>query len=471
MIQQLSAKPCAQDMQQAMVRQAAANTTSSGEFRSMLLKTAQSAKDASSTEASGSAFVPNAVSKDRPDEDSPPSLSGDRTQTALSQAMLLAAQQAAAGEMPSGSVPDADTQALQSASPAATESLQAQRSVAAAVPGAAENLQAQQAAAAAENLQALSEVSVETQTVTVETPAQAVPAAQAPPTQTVFESATAVQTEQAMQTAQTVQKPQTASQTAAADMEMRQSITGTEAELHSAAVVRTSGQTSDATTEPIADAETTEPAARRAQPLDADIPTGTAEEPILSLREEKDASSEKTPALASRPAAVPYSSEKVVVRISDTPAAAKAHVAGQVADAVVQHFKTGKHQFQVDLYPQSLGKVSVKLVAENGTLTIEIAAANPKTQSLLASSSGEIRSLLQASTGQTVEVTVHQPDAQQYTDQSPAGQQQQEQSSAQQQQQQEEAERRRMAAIWYASNSSGFSAADFLTMLQTTAAS
>lgn len=459
MIQQLSAKPCAQDMQQAMVRQAAANTTSSGEFRSMLLKTAQSAKDASSTEASGSAFVPNAVSKDRPDEDSPPSLSGDRTQTALSQAMLLAAQQAAAGEMPSGSVPDADTQALQSASPAATESLQAQRSVAAAVPG------------AAENLQALSEVSVETQTVTVETPAQAVPAAQAPPTQTVFESATAVQTEQAMQTAQTVQKPQTASQTAAADMEMRQSITGTEAELHSAAVVRTSGQTSDATTEPIADAETTEPAARRAQPLDADIPTGTAEEPILSLREEKDASSEKTPALASRPAAVPYSSEKVVVRISDTPAAAKAHVAGQVADAVVQHFKTGKHQFQVDLYPQSLGKVSVKLVAENGTLTIEIAAANPKTQSLLASSSGEIRSLLQASTGQTVEVTVHQPDAQQYTDQSPAGQQQQEQSSAQQQQQQEEAERRRMAAIWYASNSSGFSAADFLTMLQTTAAS
>jgi flagellar hook-length control protein FliK len=475
MIQQLSAKPRTQDMQQAMVQLTAANTQRSGKFRSMLLKTAQSAKAASSGTASGNISVSNP--KDRPDEESPPSLSGDSTQTTLSQAMLFAAQQTAAGEVPSGSVPNVDAQALQSAFPAVTEDLQAQRS--ATIAATAENLQAQQTAVSAtENLQTqqvLSEVFVETpQAVTAQAPAQTVSAAQATQlTQAVSETEATVPSASAgptAQTVQTVQAPQTSSQTEATDTAIRQDITGTptEAEFSSATAVQTSEQTSTAMTEPIAETEKAAFAvSQKAQPLDTDVQSGTVGEPILSQKEEKD----KIPSLTSRQATVPYSSEKVVVQISDTPAATKTPVTNQVANAVVQHLKTGKRQFQIDLYPQSLGKVSVKLVAEKGILTIEIAAANPKTQSLLASSSGEIRSLLQTTTGQTVEVTAQQPDAQQYTDQNLAGQQQQEQSSAQQQQQQEEAERRRAATIWYTSNTSGFSAADFLTLLQTTAVS
>jgi hypothetical protein len=482
MIQQLSAKPRTQDLQQAMVQQTSTNTQNSGEFRSMLLKTAQSAKTGFPAETSDSSSVPKAVSKDRPDEDSPPSLSGDSTQPVLSQALLLAVQQTAAGEAPSVSAPNVNTQTQQSvpsAVPVVTESLQVQQNVPTVSPTAAESLQVQQsvptgAPAATESLQAQqtpSEVFAETPQA-VQAPAQIIPAAQTTQrAQTVSETATAVKSEHPEQTIQTLQTSPQASETNA---KIQQSITEApaEAELPAETEQAASEQTSVVLTEPIANTEEAEfTVFQKEQPLDAEGQTANTEEPVPSQKEEKDTSAEKTPALTSRQASVPYSSEKVIVQISDTPAAAKAPVTNQVADAVVQHLKAGKQQFQVDLYPQVLGKVSVKLVAENGMLTIEIAAANPKTQSLLASSSGEIRSLLQASTGQTVEVTAQQPNAQQYTDQNSAGQQQQEQSSAQQQQQQEEAERRRAAAIWYASNSLGFSAADFLTMLQTTAVS
>lgn len=99
-----------------------------------------------------------------------------------------------------------------------------------------------------------------------------------------------------------------------------------------------------------------------------------------------------------------YSDGKVVVKVSDPPAKAQVPVNRQVSNAVLQGVKAGKQQLQVDLYPQSLGKVAVKLTSENGILTVEIAASNPKTQSLLASSSGEIKSMLQSSTGRTIQM-------------------------------------------------------------------
>ena len=159
-----------------------------------------------------------------------------------------------------------------------------------------------------------------------------------------------------------------------------------------------------------------------------------------------------------------YTSGRVIVKVSDAAAAAKTPVGSQIANAVTDGLKAGKQQFQVDLYPQSLGKVSVNLVSQGGMLTVEIAAQNPKTQSLIASSSGEIRSLLHASTGQNVQVTNQQQNAQQYTGQN--GTPFQQQQFSQQQQQQEDAEHRQ-AAKWYeAGNSYGFSTGDFLTALR-----
>lgn len=114
-----------------------------------------------------------------------------------------------------------------------------------------------------------------------------------------------------------------------------------------------------------------------------------------------------------------YTDGHVVIKVSNAPAAEKAPVAHQISEAVVQGLKDGKQQLQVDLYPQSLGKVSVKLVSEGGMLTVELAASNPKTQSLLASNSGEIRSMLQDTTDHSsVQVAVpNQPEQQQFAQQ------------------------------------------------------
>jgi hypothetical protein len=475
LIQQLSAAPRMQDANATVQPQTTSSTQDSGEFRSLLLKTAQSAKDAAPKGTRDSTSAYQTADEVRLDEDSPPSTADGNLQNDISQAMLFAAQ-AAAGEVPSQvSAPAAAAQALQSAQNPP-------------LPVAADNLQ-----------QPLPHVSGETQQAAIIQTSAEQPAQQFQVSSAAPES----QFAQATQATQTVQTLQASPQSAEAGMEIRQNITATPASAELPAETRqTAPQPSAASTEfsvfteqtaprqasaataefpaaaeqtasqqtptAMVDTEKASAVSQKAPSLGAAIQPDSPEGQILPQNREKETSAEQTSVSASQQTSVPYSSEKVMIRISDTPAAAKAPVSNQVANSVVQHLKEGKQQFTVDLYPQSLGKVSVKLIAENGTLTIEIAAANPKTQSLLASSSGEIRSLLHASTGQTVEVTT-----QQYPDQNGAGQnqQQQEQSFAQQQQRQEDAERRRAAAIWFAGNSSGFSAADFLTVLQRTAVS
>ena len=97
-----------------------------------------------------------------------------------------------------------------------------------------------------------------------------------------------------------------------------------------------------------------------------------------------------------------YAGGNVVIKVSDAEAAQRPQAVRQVVQAVAQRADQGKREFQVELYPQSLGRVSVKLSSENGVLTVEISASNPKTQNLLLSGSEDIRSMLQASTGRNV---------------------------------------------------------------------
>lgn len=112
-----------------------------------------------------------------------------------------------------------------------------------------------------------------------------------------------------------------------------------------------------------------------------------------------------------------YSDGNVVIKVSDAKTTQEPEAVRQVVQAVVQQQKQGKQEFQVELYPQNLGKVSVKLSSENGVLTVEISASNPKTQSLLLSGSDGIRSMLQSSTGKNVNVVQVEQTAGWYTPQ------------------------------------------------------
>lgn len=154
-----------------------------------------------------------------------------------------------------------------------------------------------------------------------------------------------------------------------------------------------------------------------------------------------------------------YAGGNVVIKVSDEKAAQEPSAAGQVAQAVARQVKQGRQEFQMELYPQSLGKVSVKLSAENGVLTVEIAASNPKTQSLLLSGSDEIRSLLQSSTGQNVNVVKPEQSGAWYARQDDGG------SGGYRQQEQEEKEQRESEA-WRGIRSVGMSTGSFLSIMR-----
>ncbi len=198
---------------------------------------------------------------------------------------------------------------------------------------------------------------------------------------------------------------------------------------------------------------------------------GTAETEKAGSGSVKAAEKKTDSAAAAQPQSVSslYSDGKVVVQVSSDGAKTNSLSAGrQVADAVSAGIKQGKQEFQIELYPQSLGRVSVKLSSEGGMLTVVIEASNPKTQSLLMSSSGEIRSILHASSGQAVQVAKPEqntnPNAQWYAQQGGSGQQ------FSQQQQQQGAGNRKNSAGWFrVGGASAVSTGDFLSMLQQSA--
>lgn len=160
-----------------------------------------------------------------------------------------------------------------------------------------------------------------------------------------------------------------------------------------------------------------------------------------------------------------YGDGKVVIKVSGEAAAKETTPVRQVANEAIRQMQQGKTEFQMDLYPKSLGKVSVKLTSQDGLLTVEIAASDPKTQSLLMSGSSEIRSILQASAGQNVQTVIPDRQAQQWYRQDGGDGGYQEN---QRQKQDESSRKNRQKRI--ESVSANLSAGDFISMMQKIAA-
>lgn len=146
-------------------------------------------------------------------------------------------------------------------------------------------------------------------------------------------------------------------------------------------------------------------------------------------------------------------SGNVVIKISDAPSGVQKAVLHRVADQISVHYKAGSPQFEMQLFPKNLGKVTVKLGVEKGNLTVEILAANPKTQSMLLSGSDEIRSLIESTVQQPV--LVQQPSQNTKWDQGQGGEGQ----SGRQQQQQEESRQQQ-------NRQDTPSASDFIALMQ-----
>ena len=155
-----------------------------------------------------------------------------------------------------------------------------------------------------------------------------------------------------------------------------------------------------------------------------------------------------------------FQNGNVVIKVSDASSDSAKTAFSQITDQIAVNYKAGNPQFQMELHPQNLGKVSVKLSMQSGILTVEIAAANPKTQSMLMASSDQIKSVLQSTVDQPVRVLEPAPDKLWYQQQDQSSQ------SQSQQQQQEKQQQHRNVSSYLNSQDSDITTGDFLTVMQ-----
>ncbi|WP_312693479.1 flagellar hook-length control protein FliK [Caproiciproducens sp.] len=155
-----------------------------------------------------------------------------------------------------------------------------------------------------------------------------------------------------------------------------------------------------------------------------------------------------------------YQTGNVVIKISDASSDTAKTTCHQVADKILLNYKAGKPEFQMDLYPQNLGKVSVKLSMQSGVLTVAVQASNPKTQSMLMENSSDIRSFLQTTINQPVQILEPAQEKAWYQ------QNQQNQQSQAQQQQEEQRQNQNNSNQRIRSTDSGISTGDFLSVMQ-----
>ena len=151
------------------------------------------------------------------------------------------------------------------------------------------------------------------------------------------------------------------------------------------------------------------------------------------------------------------SDSPVVIPISDESSVVDKSVASQVADEIIVNYDENLMEFQMELTPHDLGKVSVKVSMENSMLTISVMADNPKTQSLLLANAGHIQSILQSTVNQPVQV-IEQAQNQQMPNYN--------QSNAQQQNQQEHQRHRQQNETDSQSYQQTTATDDFLSVMQ-----
>lgn len=208
------------------------------------------------------------------------------------------------------------------------------------------------------------------------------------------------------------------------------------------------------------------------QPMQ-EVPTildhaGTAESNSGGLRQDSSAKQEmpaaepKTDSVSaqnSAPVSNLFHTGNVVIKVSDASSNVSQAVCSQVADKITLNYKEGNPEFEMELYPKNLGKVSVKISMENGMLTVAVLANNPKTQSMLLSSADQIQSMLQTTVNQPVQIVEPAQDKQWYEHMHNNSNQ----SNAQQQQEQQQEQQKKNE--WAVSQSDA-AKDDFMTVMQ-----
>lgn len=152
----------------------------------------------------------------------------------------------------------------------------------------------------------------------------------------------------------------------------------------------------------------------------------------IGSSQEKNATAEETISVIPQQATVKtLDPNNVNIKVGETVDTKSEVFAQDFADKVVFKINQDVKEFQIELNPMDMGKVSIKVVFAAEKAFVSLSCENAKTQSLLAQSSDTIRSIIQQNVGsETVVVVQEQQPQQNYQ------QQQQERQEKQEQEQQ-----------------------------------
>ncbi len=131
----------------------------------------------------------------------------------------------------------------------------------------------------------------------------------------------------------------------------------------------------------------------------------------LKLKEEKENNFDATVNIHAASETTAMHGEKIIVNISDEASQLRPQILNQVSDKIKVMAEKGeapgsiKH-VEMELNPEHLGKVNIKMTFDNDKITVEIKALNKETQKILSSGTGELSEILKKSTDLPVGIVV-----------------------------------------------------------------
>lgn len=101
-----------------------------------------------------------------------------------------------------------------------------------------------------------------------------------------------------------------------------------------------------------------------------------------------------------------FSEDVITVKVGENAQINDPEMTQKLADKMLTKFSQNQNEFEIQLTPKELGKITIKLMMENGQAHISMFAENAKTMSLLAEKAKELGAIIQQHTGNQTNVEV-----------------------------------------------------------------
>lgn len=131
----------------------------------------------------------------------------------------------------------------------------------------------------------------------------------------------------------------------------------------------------------------------------------------------KDQKATETVDAAAMQKAAPEEGELMQVKVGETVNITEPKAAEELADSVLVKVQQNTNEYEMQLNPEELGKIKIKLVIEDGRIHVSMFCENQKAANLLGLTSEKLRGILEERTGNDVYVEVQKEESTPYSEQ------------------------------------------------------